>query len=103
MTSLLMIVGGFAGISVCMAMFYSVAQAILRDGSRRRGHLAVVVAVLAVMGALLEREIDLARTLAVPLLAAALWAFAVERGLYRVFPVLLQLFAGVLLAGYVAF
>jgi len=102
MTSILMIVGVFAGISVCMAFFYSVAQAMMREGTARRAHLAALVAMLAVMGALLEREVGLARTLSVLLLPAAIWTFTVERGWYRIFPVLMQVFALVLLAGWVA-
>jgi hypothetical protein len=102
MTSILMIIGVFAGISVCMATFYSVAQAITREGRRRWAHVAAALAMLAVMGALLEREVGVARVLAVALLPAATWAFVVERGWYRLFPLLLQVFALVLIAGAVA-
>lgn len=102
MTSILMIIGVFAGISVCMATLYSVAQAMMREGTPRRAHLAAVIAMLVVMGALLEREVDVARTAAVPLLGVAIWAFVVERGWYRIFPLLMQLFAVVLLLGWVA-
>lgn len=102
MTTILMIVGVFAGISVSMATLYALAQVLTREGVRRRAHLASLLAVLAVMAALLWREVGLARLLAWPLLAAALWATVAERGWYRVFPVLLQLFAAVLIAGAVA-
>lgn len=101
MTSILMIAGLFAGISVCMAFLYSVAQAILHEGPRRRAHLLLALAVLVVMGALLEREVTLARIAAVPLLGLALWVTVIERGWYRLFPGLVQIFAAVLIAGYV--
>ncbi len=102
MTSILMIIGLFAGISVCMATLYSVAQAMTREGNRRNANLAVVVAMLLVMGALFEREVTLARSFSVILLPIAIWAFTVEEGWYRIFPALLQIFAVVLLLGYVA-
>lgn len=102
MTSILMIVGVFAGIAVCMATLYSLAQAMMQEGARRWAHLAFVIAMLAVMGMLLEREVGLARMLAWPLLAVGLWAFWVERGWYRLFPLMVQLFAAVLIAGLVA-
>lgn len=102
MTSILMITGLFAGIAVCMATLYSVAQAMLREGTLRWAHLALVVLTLIVMGALLEREIPLARLGAVPLLLVAVWVFTIERGWYRLFPGVVQLFAVVLILGYVA-
>ncbi len=102
MQSILMITGVFAGIAVCMATLYSASQAMLREGRRRLAHVAAVVAMLAVMGALLEREVGIARALALPLLGVAIWAFVVEEGWYRLFPALMQLFAIVLLAGAVA-
>ncbi len=102
MTSILMITGVFAGIAVCMATLYSVSQAMLREGRRRTANIATVIAVLVVMGALLERQVDLARLLALPLLGIAVWTFVVEEGWYRIFPALIQLFAIVLIAGAVA-
>ncbi len=102
MTSILMIIGLFAGISVCMATLYSAAQAMTREGPRRWANLAGVVAVMVVMGALLEREIWLARLVAPVLLGIGVWVFLVEEGWYRIFPVLMQLFAVVLIAGWVA-
>lgn len=102
LTTILMIVGIFAGIAVCMATLYSVAQVLTRTGARRAANLVAVAAMLCVMGALLEREVELARALSAVLLAAAIWLFTVEPGWYRVFPLLMQIFAAVLLAGYVA-
>ncbi|MGF1503135.1 MAG: hypothetical protein ACFBSD_15105 [Paracoccaceae bacterium] len=103
MQSVLMITGLFAGISVCMACLYSVGQAMMEEGRTRWANLAQVIAILAVMGALLEREVEIARVLALPLFLTAVWVFAVERGWFRIFPILTQIFAGVVLAGYVAF
>jgi len=102
MTSILMIAGVFAGISICMATFYSVGQAMLGEGTPRRAHLLLVIAILVVMGALLEREVEIARTAAVPLLGLAVWVTVIERGWYRLFPLLVQIFAALLIAGLVA-
>ncbi|MEL6210657.1 MAG: hypothetical protein AAFR44_10860 [Pseudomonadota bacterium] len=102
MTSILMITGVFAGIAVCMATLYSVAQAMMQEGHRRWAHLVAVLAMLVVMGLLLEREVGLARLAAWPLLAIGAWVFVIERGWYRLFPVMMQLFAVVLIAGAVA-
>ncbi|MEM9145770.1 MAG: hypothetical protein AAGC57_06190 [Pseudomonadota bacterium] len=102
MTSILMIIGIFAGIAVCMATLYSLAQAMMQEGLRRWAHLAAVAMMLTVMGMLLERQVALARLFAWPLMAVGLWTFWVERGWYRIFPLLIQLFAAVLIAGLVA-
>lgn len=85
-----------------MATLWSVSQVILREDRTRWAHLALVLAVLAVMGALLEREVAVGRVLALPLLLLAVWVFVIERGWNRIFPLLVQLFAAVVLAGLVA-
>lgn len=54
------------------------------------------------MAALQYGSVPPARILAIPLLAAATAAFGAERGWFRTFPLLQQLFALVLLAGWVA-
>jgi len=102
MTSILMIVGLFAGIAVCMATLYSVSQAMLAEGWVRWANLAQIGAILVVMGALLEREVGLARIAALPLLGTSLWMLVLERGWYKTFPILVIVFALCLLAGFVA-
>ena len=47
----------------------------------------------------MERAIPLARLLAVPLLAVTVWVTAFEQGWYRVFPVVVMVFAVVAGAG----
>lgn len=93
MISILMIIGLFAGIAVCMATLYSVSQAMLAEGMVRWANLAQLVMILVVMGALLEREIGFAEIMAWPLIAAAIWTFALERRWYRIFPILVIVFA----------
>ncbi|MEM1343947.1 MAG: hypothetical protein AAGI34_05110 [Pseudomonadota bacterium] len=99
---ILLITGIFAGIAVCMATLHALSQAILLQGRARWAYLVQVLAILLTMGLLLEREVGLARLSALPLLVISTWVFAVEHGWYRIFPALVQLFAVLLLAGYVA-
>jgi hypothetical protein len=98
----LLVTGIFAGIALSLATLYSVAQAVLMQGRPRLAHAALLVLTLAAMAALHNQSVPLARLFALPLLAAAIWAFALERGWFRVFPLLQQLFAAVLLTGWVA-
>lgn len=99
---MLMVTGIFAGIAVFLATLYSLTQSFLAEGHLRRAHLLSLLGVLAIMLALQYREIWLARLLALPLIGFAAWAMAGERRWYRLFPLLHQLFAVVLLAGWVA-
>lgn len=99
---MLLVIGIFTGLFVFIATTYSLSQAILEHGSRRWVHLALLISVLAVMGALQFGSVPAARILAAPLLALAVWATVIEAGWFRVFPILHQLFAVVLLAGLVS-
>lgn len=98
---ILMAAGIFAGLFVFIATMYSLSQAVLTEGRTRRAHVAAIVAVLAVMGALSFHAVGLARILSLPLIGAAIWTFQAERGAFRVFPVLLLLFGLIVLAGFV--
>lgn len=102
MSMALLVTGIFAGIALSLATLYSVAQAVLTEGRPRLAHVAVLALTLAAMAALHYQSIPIARLIALPLLAAAMWAFALERRWFRIFPLLQQLFAVVLLAGWVA-
>lgn len=94
--------GIFAGIAIALATLYSIAQAVLAQGRTRFAHMGVLAFTFGAMAALQYGEVTPARALAAPLLAAAVWAFTLEQRWFRVFPLLQQLFAGVLLAGWVA-
>lgn len=74
----------------------------LSEGRIRLAHLAAIVAVLAVMAALQYANVPLARLLALPLLGIALWTAYLEERWFKVFPVMHQLFAIALIAGFVA-
>jgi len=102
MDLILTIVGLFAGIAVCMATLYSVSQAMLSEGWIRWANLAQLVAIFIVMGALFEREVGVARIGALPLAAIAVWVLIMERRWYKIFPLLVLVFAGTLIGGYVA-
>ncbi len=102
MGMILTITGLFAGIGVFVAAMYSFSQIILLEGRARIIHAVLFVLVLAVMAALMEREVPLARILAGPLFVMACWAFAIERRWNRIMPLLIQIFALVLMLGYVA-
>lgn len=99
---ILLVTGIFGGLFLFIATIYSTAQAILTEGWTRRAHLAAIACVLLLMAALAEHLIGLARILAVPLIAASIWTFTVERGAYRIFPLLHLAFAVIVLAGFVA-
>lgn len=99
---IVLVTGIFAGIAVSLATFYSIAQAVLTQGRCRFAHVAVLAFTFGAMAALQSGEVLAARILAAPLLVAAFWAFAVERRWFKTFPLLQQLFAVTLLAGWVA-
>lgn len=102
MSLILIVIGVFSGIAIFMATLYSLAQIVLLEGRGRAAHTSVMLATLLVMGALQVGEVGAARLLALPMLATAIWAFAVERRFYRIFPILQQVFATIVLLGYVA-
>ena len=103
MTTIITLVGIFAGIGVFLAAMYSITQVLLLEGWPRWAHVACFLLILGVMGALyFYRSVPAARLLAVPLLLAAFWTLVLEPRWYRVFPLLVILFAMMLIMGYVA-
>lgn len=99
---LLLVTGIFAGLFLFIATTYSLAQAMLTEGITRWIHLALIVAVLVVMGALYEKELIIARLAAVPLFGLAFYAMWIEERWYKTFPILHQGFAAILMIGLVA-
>lgn len=101
--TILTIAGIFAGIGVFLAAMYSMTQVLLMEGMPRIAHFALFVLILAVMASMFFwRDVTTARVIAVPLLGVALWTSVLEQRWYRVFPLLVIAFAGLLIAGYVA-
>lgn len=102
MTGIILLIAGlFAGIGVFIATAYSLSQLLLLEGRGRMAHAACLIMTLIVMAALMERAIPIARLAAIPMLLVASWCFAIERGWYRVFPILLQIFAAIVALGFV--
>ncbi|MEL6198302.1 MAG: hypothetical protein AAFT19_10670 [Pseudomonadota bacterium] len=99
---LLLVVGIFAGLFLFIATTYSLAQAMLNEGMERWVHLALIVMVLFVMGALYEKQVWLARLGAVPLFGLAFYAMWIEERWFKTFPILHQCFAAILMIGLVA-
>ena len=102
MSMILTIAGIFAGIGVFLATMYSLSQVLLLRGEGRLMHGLSFGLILAVMAALMEREVGLARLLAVPLFLVAARTLMLERGWYRIMPLLVIIFTVVLMLGYVA-
>jgi hypothetical protein len=101
--TILTIAGIFAGIGVFLAAMYSMTQVLLMGGMPRIAHFALFVLILTVMFSMFWwRDVGTARVLAVPLMGFAVWTLVLEQRWYRVFPLLVIVFAGLLLAGYVA-
>ena len=99
---ILTIAGIFAGIGVFLATMYSVSQILLMEGRMRVAHALQIGLILCVMACLMERWIIGARILAVPMMGVAFWVAVLEPRWYRVFPLLVMLFALLLILGYVA-
>lgn len=99
---MLLVIGIFSGLFVFIATTYSLAQAMLSEGRIRWVHLALIIAVMGVMAALEMEWVPAARAMALPLFCIALWASVLEERWFKVFPILHQLFAVVLILGLVA-
>ena len=100
--TILTIAGIFAGIGVFLAAMYSVGQMFLLRGWGRAAHALSLALILAVMAALMERAVPLARVLAVPLIGTAFWTLVLEPRWYRIFPLTVIAFALLLIGGYVS-
>ncbi|MEM9782527.1 MAG: hypothetical protein AAF899_08635 [Pseudomonadota bacterium] len=99
---MLLVVGIFGGLFIFIATTYSLAQAILTEGRLRWVHLALLLAVMAVMAALQFGSVTAARMLSAPLLVLAIWASVIEERWFKLFPLLHQIFAVIVLVGFVA-
>lgn len=103
MNTILLIFGLFAGIGVFLATMYSMTQVLLLSGRPRLAHAAQFLLVMAIMTVLyLWRDAGVARLLAIPLIPVAGWTLWLEQRFYRIFPLLIMVFALVLVTGYVA-
>ncbi len=96
------LVGIFAGIGVFLAAMYSLSQILLLQGRGRVAHAICFGLILAVMAALMERAVPIARILSAPLILVAFWTLVLEPRWYRIFPLLVMLFALMAILGYVS-
>ncbi|MEM0924046.1 MAG: hypothetical protein AAGI13_13440 [Pseudomonadota bacterium] len=99
---LLKIVAIFAGIAVGMGALFSIGQAILATGWTRAAHLFALIAILAVMWFLWDGEPGVARLLSPLLVLACLGTFIVERGWFRILPLMQGVFALLVFFGMVS-
>lgn len=96
------ITGIFAGIGVFLATMYSLTQVLLLEGRPRIAHFTQFTLILTVMASLFFwRDVMAARIIAVLLLPVAAWTFWIEPRWFKVFPILVALFALMLVLGYV--
>ena len=102
MDTILTLAGIFAGIGVFLAAMYSVSQILMLEGRGRIAHALSLGLILAVMAALMERHVPLARLIAAPLVPVAFWTAVIEPRWYRIFPLITVLFALLVVMGYVA-
>ncbi|MEM8790770.1 MAG: hypothetical protein AAGE80_04070 [Pseudomonadota bacterium] len=103
MNLVLLIVGIFCGIAVCMGTLYSLAQAILERGWIRVIHIFAIAAMGSVMWFLLERDAITAQLLSPVLILACALTFWIERRWYKILPLIQSVFAVLLFMGYVQF
>ena len=101
--TILTIAGIFAGIGVFLAAMYSMTQVLLLGGMARVAHFAQFVLILTVMFSMFWwRDVATAQVIALPLVGVALWTLVLEPRWYKVFSVLILIFAGLLIGGYAA-
>ena len=81
---------------------YSVSQILMLEGRGRFAHALSLGLILAVMAALMERHVPVARVLAAPLILVAFWTAVIEPRWYRLFPLITVVFALLVVMGYVA-
>lgn len=98
-----LIVGIFGGIGLFLATMYSLTQILLLEGTARYVHAAQFLLVMAIMTVLfLWRDPAGARLFSFVLVPVAAWSLWIELRWYRIFPLLILLFALALATGYVA-
>lgn len=103
MLMILTIAGIFAGIGIFLAAMYSMTQVLLLSGWGRIAHGVCLALIMAIMFVLFfYNAIALAQVIAFALFGVGIWTFVLERRWYRVFPVIVMVFALMLILGYVA-
>lgn len=103
MDSVIFVVGLFSGIGVFLSTMYSLSRVVTFEARGKMANAAVFASIIAIMTALFFfQSVPMARVLAVPALLAALWSVWTEERWFKIFPLLVILFATVVLLGYVA-
>lgn len=101
MGMIFLITGIFAGIGLFLATMYSVSQIILLEGRGQLAHGVLLALILFMMACLMERWLDTARLTAVAIMPTAFWVMVLEPRWYRVFPIVVMGFAGLVISGVV--
>ncbi|MEL6476688.1 MAG: hypothetical protein AAFR17_05110 [Pseudomonadota bacterium] len=101
LTIIFYVIAIFSGIAVGMGTLFSIGQSMLSTGWTRAAHLFGLVSMLAVMWFLLEREPGVARLLSPVALAGCVCVFLVERGWYKILPILQIVFVLLVFFGFV--
>lgn len=96
-----LIMGIFAGIGLFLATAYSMSQVLLLEGRGRLAHAVLLGLILFMMACLMERWIGLARVTALVTIGAAFWVMVLEPRWYRIFPIVVMGFAGMVAGGIV--
>jgi hypothetical protein len=97
------IAGIFGGIGIFLATMYSFVQVLLTQGRLRFAHAGLFVLMMAIFTVLyLWRDVFAARIISLPLIPIALWAVWLEQRWFKIFPILVAIFAGIIAMGYIA-
>lgn len=103
MDSVIFIVGLFSGMGVFLSTMYALSRVVTFEAEGKMANVAVFLSVMGIMSALFFfRSVPLAQLLSVPALLAGVWALWVERRWFKVFPVIVILFAITVGLGYTA-
>lgn len=103
MMMIFQIAGIFSGIGLFLCTMYSLTQILLTEGRVRIAHAVLFVLILTVMASMFFwRDVVTAQVLAWPLGIVAIWVTWEETRWYRIFPLLVIVFAATLGGGYVA-
>ncbi|MEM9098064.1 MAG: hypothetical protein AAGC79_06010 [Pseudomonadota bacterium] len=103
MTLVLLIIGIFCGIAICIGTLYSLAQAVLETGRTRAIHIFAIASMGSVMWFLLERDAVTAQLLSPVLLIALAMTFWIEKRWFKILPLLQSVFAVFVFMGYAQF
>lgn len=99
----IIIAGIFGGIGIFLATMYSFVQVLLTEGRLRYAHAGLFILMMAIFTVLyLWRDVFAAWLISFPLIPVALWAVWLEQRWFRIFPILVLIFAVIVAMGFIA-